>query len=232
MQYESGPILGAGAYATVRRAKWLQTGEAVAVKETDDEVSALREIRALGLVRHRCVVRLIGVALDPPRFGVALELMDCSLRALLADRVLSDQEVLRFARQMIDGLAATHAAGIAHMDLKPENVLFSQEQGLLKLADYGMSREIGEVLGPEEEVVTLWYRAPELLLGARVVTVQMDLWSLGCVIQEVADGGTITFLGDDEAAAAQLLVIYKSHRNPKHCLADPLLRIDPKARYS
>lgn len=96
------------------------------------------------------------------------------------------------ARQLLSGLAALHAAWIVHRDLKPANVLVmgdGAERGRVKIADFGLARVLRDPLRPLADngvVVTVWYRAPELLLGARHHGPPVDAWAAGCVLAELA----------------------------------------------
>ena len=73
-----------------------------------------------------------------------------------------------------------------HRDLKPSNLLIGEDNATIKLADFGLARSFGFPLKTyTHEVVTLWYRAPEILLGAKVYSTAIDMWSLGCIFYEV-----------------------------------------------
>lgn len=88
--------------------------------------------------------------------------------------------------QLIRGLAFCHARRILHRDLKPQNLLIDKE-GNLKLADFGLARAIGlPVRTYTHEIVTLWYRAPEILLGQKHYSTSVDMWSVGCIFAEMA----------------------------------------------
>lgn len=87
---------------------------------------------------------------------------------------------------MVRGLAFCHARRILHRDLKPQNLLIDKE-GNLKLADFGLARAIGlPVRTYTHEIVTLWYRAPEILLGQKHYSTAVDMWSVGCIFAEMS----------------------------------------------
>ncbi|NXN74989.1 CDK2 kinase, partial [Himantopus himantopus] len=87
--------------------------------------------------------------------------------------------------QLLQGLAFCHAHRVLHRDLKPQNLLINAD-GAIKLADFGLARAFGvPVRTYTHEVVTLWYRAPEILLGCKYYSTAVDIWSLGCIFAEM-----------------------------------------------
>lgn len=87
--------------------------------------------------------------------------------------------------QLLNALHYCHTHRIVHRDLKPHNLLLNGE-GHIKLADFGLARAFGlPIKALTHEVVTLWYRAPEILLGSKIYTMAVDLWSLGCIFAEL-----------------------------------------------
>ena len=88
-------------------------------------------------------------------------------------------------KQLLDGVSYLHSHRILHRDLKPQNLLLDTE-GHIKLADFGLSRSFSlPTRVYTHEVITLWYRAPELLLGGKLYCTAIDLWSLGCIMIEM-----------------------------------------------
>ena len=89
-------------------------------------------------------------------------------------------------RQLLDGIAHCHKNRVLHRDLKPQNLLIDKAGAVVKLADFGLARGFGlPVRNYTHEVVTLWYRAPEILLGTKSYSTAVDVWSLGCIFAEM-----------------------------------------------
>ena len=98
---------------------------------------------------------------------------------------LEAKAVKSFLWQMLKGIAFCHSHRVLHRDLKPQNLLVNKN-GLLKLADFGLARAFGLPLRSyTHEVVTLWYKAPEVLLGAKTYSTSVDIWSIGCIYAEM-----------------------------------------------
>ncbi len=108
--------------------------------------------------------------------------------------------------QLINGIDACHRHRITHRDIKPQNILLCND-GWLKVADFGLARTFSVPLRRyTHEVVTLWYRAPEILLGLDKYTAAVDSWSIGCIFAEMATGRP-PFTGDSEIG--QLFKIFQ-----------------------
>ena len=111
--------------------------------------------------------------------------------------MLEPELVKKFTLQLVQGVHYCHAHRIIHRDLKPQNLLIDKE-GNLKLADFGLARAFGVPLrNYTHEIVTLWYRSPEVLLGSRHYSTGVDMWSIGCIFAEMALRKPL-FPGDSE----------------------------------
>lgn len=116
-------------------------------------------------------------------------------------------QVRSFFYQLLQGLAFCHSHNILHRDLKPQNLLINKN-GVLKLADFGLARAFGvPVVFFSAEVVTLWYRPPDVLFGARLYSTDIDIWSAGCIFAEMSNAGRPLFPGT--SVEDQLIRIFK-----------------------
>lgn len=116
-----------------------------------------------------------------------------------------------YMKQLLEAIYYCHMNLLMHRDLKPQNLLLDSS-GVIKLADFGLARNFGLPMGTyTHEVVTLWYRAPEILLGAKHYGPAIDVWSLGCILAEMCTGQTL-FRGDSEID--QLFRIFRTLGTP------------------
>ena len=113
--------------------------------------------------------------------------------------------------QLLNGIEKCHRHKVLHRDLKPQNLLINRE-GLLKLADFGLARAFGiPVKNFTHEVVTLWYRAPDILLGSKNYTTSVDIWSVGCIFAEIVNRQPL-FAGQNDRD--QLVKIFQIRGTP------------------
>lgn len=190
----SGEELGRGTYGVVYRARDRETGNTVALKkiklEVDDEgipSTTLREIAVLKQLVHPNVVGLYDVLQNNGRLYLVFEYLDYDLKKFMDrhKRPLDPHVVMSFTYQLLLGLEYCHVRGVMHRDLKPQNLLVNNE-GYIKLADFGLARAFIPPIRPyTHEVVTLWYRAPEILLGSRTYGLPVDIWSAGTIFAEM-----------------------------------------------
>jgi cyclin-dependent kinase len=151
-------------------------------------------------LQHPNIVRLYDVVHTERKLTLVFEYLDQDLKKYL-DTYESglDLPVLQsFLYQLLHGVAFCHDHRVLHRDLKPQNLLINRE-GELKLADFGLARAFGiPVRSYTHEVVTLWYRAPDVLMGSRKYSTPVDIWSIGCIFAEMANGRPL-FAGSSES---------------------------------
>lgn len=207
--YERTDMIGQGAYGIVYKGKKQDTGDTVAIKripfadstpEGGVPCNVIREISLLRELDHPNVVKLFDIIqAHPGGLYLVFEYVAHDLKTYMdqhqtsddiADRVgLPQPTVKNFLRQIIAGVGCCHTYRILHRDLKPHNLLITADGQHVKLADFGLARLSAIPNGPYTfEVVTLWYRAPELLLGANRYSTSVDVWSIGCIFAEMATG--------------------------------------------
>lgn len=120
---------------------------------------------------------------------------------------LPPDQVRSFLFQLLQSLVYLHSHRIFHRDLKPQNLLIDSQGKTIKLADFGLARAFGLPLKTyTNEVVTLWYRCPEILLGQPQYSLGVDIWSTGCIFSEMANYKPL-FKGDSEID--QILKLFK-----------------------
>ncbi|KAI6192462.1 Kinase domain protein [Aphelenchoides fujianensis] len=201
--------IGEGTYGVVYKGRNKKTNEMVALKkirlEHEEEgvpSTAIREISMLLELRHPNIVDLQDVIMQENRLYLVFEFLTMDLKRFLDaigrdDRL--EQSILKsFLYQICQGMCYCHQRRVLHRDLKPQNLLVDVATNTIKLADFGLARAIGiPVRALTHEVVTLWYRGPEVLLGSARYSMGLDVWSIGCIMAEMARNLPL-FQGDSE----------------------------------
>jgi len=171
--------------------------------EAEDEgipSTAIREIALLKQLQHGTIVRLYDVVHTEKRLTLVFEYLDKDLKKHLdstGEKGLKAHQCKSFLYQLCDGIHYCHKSGVLHRDLKPQNILITNE-GQLKLADFGLARAVGiPVRSLTHEVVTLWYRPPDVLMGSKHYNTSVDMWSVGCIFAEMLTGHPL-FSGTSE----------------------------------
>jgi len=215
IEYTRLEKLGEGTYGVVYKARNVQTGEIVAIKEikmnNNDEglpSTTLREISVLRNLNHINIVNLLNVEYQQNRLFLVFEFVEHDLKSFLDSQpdLLDLQTIKKLFYQMVRALYECQRHRILHRDLKPQNILVSPNLEV-KVADLGLAREHGICIKElTHEVVTLWYRPPEVLLGAQTYSHALDMWSLGCILAELFTKQAF-FMGDCEID--QLYQIFK-----------------------
>jgi len=211
-QYEMEEVLGEGTYGKVYKARNKRSGQTVAMKkmklmdvaqEEGIPSTALREVALLKELSHENIVRLEEVFCSPKKLVLVFEFVDSDLKKYMRslNRQLTPAVIKNMTYQLCRGTEFCHASRIIHRDIKPQNLLIEHLDGSrvrLKIADFGLARTYSiPVPKYTHEVVTVWYRPPEILLGSPLYSVPVDLWSIGCVTAEMATGAPL-FAGDSE----------------------------------
>lgn len=208
-QFEKLGKIGQGSYGVVYKVrKKTHTRDIVALKrvklnmnghEEGIPSSSLREIGALKNLKHPNVLELFEVIHTGSSIYLVFEYLDQDLKKTLesTDNGIPDKTVKSYLWQLLKGIAFCHSRRIIHRDLKLQNLLVNKD-GTVKLADFGLARNMSLPLRVyTKEVVTLWYRAPEILLGSDIYGPAVDVWSLGCIFYEMKTKKPL-FAGDSE----------------------------------
>jgi serine/threonine protein kinase len=176
--------------------------------------TAIREIALLQELSHPNIVQLKDIVHGENKLYLVFEYFNLDLKKYL-DQVggpLQPKSVKHLLHQLLLGLVHCHKRRIMHRDLKPSNLLIDPKGQHLKIADFGLARTFGLPLKSyTHEVVTLWYRAPEILLGQKVYSTAVDIWSVGCIFFEMAHKRPL-FYGDSEIG--QIFKIFKIMGTP------------------
>lgn len=188
--------LGEGTYATVFKGKSKLTDNLVALKEIRLEheegapCTAIREVSLLKDLKHANIVTLHDIVHTPKSLTLVFEYLEKDLKQYMDDcgGIMSMNNVRIFLFQLLRGLNYCHSRKVLHRDLKPQNLLIN-DKGELKLADFGLARAKSVPTKTySNEVVTLWYRPPDVLLGSTEYSTQIDMWGVGCIFFEMATG--------------------------------------------
>ncbi|XP_024970025.1 probable serine/threonine-protein kinase At1g54610 [Cynara cardunculus var. scolymus] len=201
--FEKLDKIGQGTYSNVYKARDLITGKIVALKkvrfdnlEPESVKFMAREILILKKLNHPNIIKLEGLVTSRMSCSLYLvfEYMEHDLSGLAAVQGVkfTEPQIKCFIKQLLSGLEHCHENGVLHRDIKGSNLLIDND-GILKIADFGLA----SLYDPQHKqpmtsrVVTLWYRPPELLLGATYYGVGVDLWSAGCILAELLAGKPI-----------------------------------------
>ncbi|XP_061821450.1 serine/threonine-protein kinase MAK isoform X2 [Nerophis lumbriciformis] len=192
-RYTTLKQLGDGTYGSVLMGRSNESGELVAIKRMKrkfyswEECMNLREVKSLKKLNHANVVKLKEVIRENDHLYFVFEYMKENLYQLMKDRenkMFSENEIRNIMFQVISALAFVHKHGFFHRDMKPENLLCMGPE-LVKIADFGLAREIRSKPPYTDYVSTRWYRAPEVLLRSSTYSSPIDLWAVGCIMAEL-----------------------------------------------
>lgn len=201
--------IGEGTYGVVYKAKDKKTGKLVALKkirpESENEgipATTIREIILLKNLKHSTIIDLTEVIHNEDKMYLVFEYIETDLKKLIDDYnykkiKLDDYIAGRMIYQLCTAIAFCHTKNIFHRDIKPQNILVDSEFNI-KLGDFGLGRAASIPLrNYTSQIITLWYRPPELLLGSKYYDASVDIWSLGCIMVEINTLMPL-FMGDSE----------------------------------
>lgn len=215
LKYSRIEKLGEGTYGLVSKAQNKETGEIVAMKyihlEQEEEgipATSMREVSILSDLQHPNIVSLKEVINNSQQLVLVFEFLDKDLKKYIETQrhPMNPMLIKSYAYQILSGLCYLHCKGIMHRDMKPSNLLLNRT-GLIKICDFGLARLFMiPMRNYTHNVVTLWYRAPELLLEDQSYGLPVDVWSVGCILAEMFNRAPL-FAGDSEID--QLFTIFQ-----------------------
>lgn len=190
-RYKVAKVLGDGTYGSVLRAQNKSTGEWVAIKKMKqkyyswEECMKLREINSLRKLIHPNIVKLKEVIRENDELHLVFEFMEANLYEFMKARMrpLPESKIRNIMFQTMQAVHHVHKHGYFHRDMKPENLLVSGDT--VKLADFGLAREIRARPPFTDYVSTRWYRAPEVLLRCVTYNSPLDIWACGGIMAEL-----------------------------------------------
>ena len=206
-KYTRTTKLGEGTYGVVYRAKDQKGQEIYALKkirlQAEEEgipSTAIREISLLKELNHINIVKLYEVLHTPKKLTLVFEYVEQDLKKVIDStnqKGLETKYIKSFLYQLLQGVNYIHQHKVLHRDLKPQNLLISKDN-IVKIGDFGLARGYGiPVKNYTHEVVTLWYRPPDVLLGNKTYGTTVDMWSIGCIFAEMVSGKPL-FTGNSE----------------------------------
>ena len=195
-EYKFLEVIGSGTYGTVYKSKYKQSNEFIAIKKIKIEMknegvpsNALREISILQELNHANIVKLKDVHCKDHKLYLIFELLNYDLKKYIESipkgYQLDERLIKTYMYQLLSAVAYCHGKKIVHRDLKPANLLINSD-GTLKIADFGLARVFSIPNRPyTKEVLTIYYRCPEILLGCLEYSTSVDIWSIGCIFAEL-----------------------------------------------
>ncbi|CAO3592322.1 unnamed protein product [Absidia cylindrospora] len=193
-RYQKDAKIGEGTYAVVYRGRRIANGPMVAIKKIKMgqfkdglDLTAIREVKYLQELRHPNIIELIDVFSHRTNLNLVLEYLNSDMEQVIKNKgiLFMPADIKSWMMMMLRGLDHCHRSFVLHRDMKPNNLLLT-DTGVLKIADFGLARDWGD---PKKrmtsQVVTRWYRCPELLFGAKEYSYAVDIWAVGCIFAEL-----------------------------------------------
>ncbi|CAD7701429.1 unnamed protein product [Ostreobium quekettii] len=223
-EYQYLHKISEGTYGIVYKGREKSTNRFVALKRIKQDkakdgfpLTSLREINILTCLKHPNIVNVSEVVVSgsggASSVFMVMEYLDHDLKRVseMQRHRFTISQVKCIMQQLLSGLAYLHENWVIHRDLKFSNILYNNK-GEVKICDFGLARQYGSPLQKYTQVVvTLWYRAPELLLGVDKYSTAIDMWSMGCVMGELLKGKP---LFDGKSELGQLDKIIKIMGSP------------------
>jgi len=198
IDWSRGEKIGQGAFGKVFMAMNKATGELLAVKQiavkqqNEEQLQEIqKEIRMMENLSHPNIVASLGTQWKGDKLCILMEYVPGKSLDVLLEQfgAFSENTIQSYAHQLVDALAYCHSKHVVHRDIKGKNILVDT-QGTLKLADFGSAKEFSNVLSKDAPSISYNYTplwtAPEVLSGD--YNSKVDVWSLGCVLIEMASG--------------------------------------------
>lgn len=228
LRYIQTKYISSGSYSEVYEGFDTYTKNRVALKVTKIREgegvpsTALREIALLKRFNHPNILKVLDVISGPGQFVLVFEFIEYDLQSFIFK---CKPNLMPLIYQMLIGVAEIHSKKIIHRDLKPQNILVDKN-GRLKIGDFGLAKsfEIKPCVY-NNNIVTLWYRSPELLHGCTSYDSYIDMWSVGCIIVEMITKEPL-FEGYNEKE--QLKIIEHAFKNI-HLYLSRILNVIPKS---
>ncbi|CAD26006.1 CELL DIVISION CONTROL PROTEIN 2 HOMOLOG (CDC2-LIKE CELL CYCLE PROTEIN KINASE) [Encephalitozoon cuniculi GB-M1] len=208
MEYEKIRIIGEGTFGQVilaRKGRARYALKKVSKEKEGLSVTTIREVQVLRAMGHPSIVRLIEVVVEPGGdIYMVFPYFPYDLNRFIRSNKMTCSEIKHIFYQIAQGVCYIHSKGIMHRDLKSANILLDQKLNA-SIADFGMARYTTKTGAYTPGMVTLWYRAPEILLGSSSYTYAVDIWSLGCILTEMYLGHMI-FQGSTEMLQLEMVI--------------------------
>ena len=228
-KYTRTSKLGEGTYGVVYRAKDQKGQEIYALKkirlQAEEEgipSTAIREISLLKELNHVNIVKLYEVMHSVKKLTLVFEYVEQDLKKVIDStngKGVEIKYIKSYLYQLLKGIDYIHKHKVLHRDLKPQNLLINKDN-IVKIGDFGLARGYGiPVKNYTHEVVTLWYRPPDVLLGNKTYGTTVDMWSIGCIFAEMVNGKPL-FTGNTESD--QLKKIFEIKGTPNENYASQL----------
>ena len=193
-KFELLKVIGQGTFGTVYKAKEKSSHQIFALKimkntfQSWSECENLREVKFLKIFEHENIVKLHEVIQDGYKLILVFEYMEMNIYELIKKNItlktrISERLIKKIIKQILKALAFMEDHGFFHRDLKPENILITGQK--VKIADFGLVKELNSQQPFSDYISTRWYRAPECLLNAPVYDSSIDIWAVGLIMTEL-----------------------------------------------